>query len=210
MGADDVQRPRVASRVTARAKIRINLLRANNWTDWSNGGKNYKKPHIVRRFQYLNKMQKRQLFEEDTEGMRNLRVVNNATLGLLETMRVYVPYLNKEKPEVVHTATAVVIRNKSFHENVSGEMARPTQDMREPLETLRRKIDGVGIIPYKQKNENNIVMTNNIVSQASNLRNKKCNKLLYFETEASDLNRFVEQCVQTVSFFVCRSEKAQE
>lgn len=53
-----------------------------------------------------------------------------------ETMRVCVPHLNKENPEVVHAATAVVIRNKSFHEDVSEEMARPTQDMREPLETL--------------------------------------------------------------------------
>ena len=45
-------------------------------------------------------------------------------------------------------------------------------------------------------------MTNNIVSQALNSQNEKCNKLLYFEEEASNLKLFVEQCVQTVSF-VC-------
>jgi len=200
MGADDVQRPRVASRVTARAKIRINLLRANNWAGWSNGRKNYKKPQIVSRFQYLNKIQARQSFEKDTEGMSTPRVINNASLGLIETVRGCVPYLKKEKPEMVYTTTAAVIRNKSLHEVVLEEMARPTQGIREPLEILRRKIHRVGITPYRQKNGNNIVMTNNIVSQASNLRNKKCNKLLYFEEEASDLKRFVEQCVQTVSF----------
>lgn len=86
MGAGDVQRPKVAPRVTARAKIRNNLRWASNWTGWSNGGKNYKKPHIVRRFQYLNKMQKRQFFEEDTEEMSNLPVVNNATLGNNESL----------------------------------------------------------------------------------------------------------------------------
>eukprot|EP00592_Proboscia_alata_P021912 CAMPEP_0194401924 /NCGR_PEP_ID=MMETSP0176-20130528/613_1 /TAXON_ID=216777 /ORGANISM="Proboscia alata, Strain PI-D3" /LENGTH=103 /DNA_ID=CAMNT_0039198943 /DNA_START=247 /DNA_END=554 /DNA_ORIENTATION=- len=103
MGADDVQRPRVASRVTARAKIRINLLRANNWAGWSNGRKNYKKPQIVSRFQYLNKIQARQSFEKDTEGMSTSRVINNVSLGLIETVRGCVPYLKKEKPEMVYT-----------------------------------------------------------------------------------------------------------